>query len=156
MCEIASVSDNARISPARRRPVNRWLDPRRCGLRVLLVAISPAVANLRGLPEHGMVPAHAVKRPLSVPEGLPTTLTVCLSGEIHVAIVAAVPTRQQGKRRKDRAARIYERLKGARGLDDAELWQHALFFAMPPQQRCRFSLQTARSALSLRRSARKA
>jgi hypothetical protein len=52
----------------------------------------------------------------------------------------------------DRAERIYRRLKGARGLDDAELWQHALFFAMTPQERCHFSLKTARSALSLRRS----
>ena len=50
----------------------------------------------------------------------------------------------------------WRRLKGARGVDDDELWQHALFFAMSPQQRCRFSLQTARSALSLRRSAKQA
>jgi hypothetical protein len=40
-------------------------------------------------------------------------------------------------------------------MDDAELWQHALFFAMTPQERCHFSLKTARSALSLRRSAKK-
>jgi hypothetical protein len=62
----------------------------------------------------------------------------------------------KGKRKNDLATRIYHRLKGARGLDDDELWQHALFFAMSPQQRCRFSLKTARSALSLRRPARKA
>ena len=59
------------------------------------------------------------------------------------------------KRRPDRAARIYRQLAGLRGLDDAERWQHALFFAMSPQQRCHFSLKTARSALSLRRSAKK-
>ena len=52
----------------------------------------------------------------------------------------------------DRAARIYRKLRGARGVDDAELWQHALYFAMSPQERCRLSLKTARSALSLRRS----
>jgi hypothetical protein len=40
-------------------------------------------------------------------------------------------------------------------MDDAERWQHALFFAMSPQERCHFSLKTARSALSLRRSAKK-
>jgi hypothetical protein len=57
--------------------------------------------------------------------------------------------------KNDLAARIYERLAGARGLDDAERWQHALFFAMSPQERCHLSLKTARSALSLRRSARK-
>ena len=57
--------------------------------------------------------------------------------------------------RDDLAARIYRRLAGARGLDDAERWQHALFFAMSPQERCHFSLKTARSALSLRRSGKK-
>jgi hypothetical protein len=36
-----------------------------------------------------------------------------------------------------------------RGLDDDERWQHALFIAMSPQERWRFSLKTARSALSL-------
>ena len=49
----------------------------------------------------------------------------------------------------DLAARIYRKLRGARGLDDAELWQHAMFFAMTPQERCHLSLKTARSALSL-------
>ena len=73
-----------------------------------------------------------------------------------MSILFAVPVKQKGKRPNDLAARIYRRLKGARGLDDDELWQHALFFAMSPQQRCRFSLKTARSALSLRRSAKKA
>jgi hypothetical protein len=53
---------------------------------------------------------------------------------------------------KDLAARIYRKLRGARGLDEAELWQHALFFAMTPEERCRHSLKRARSALSLRRS----
>src|SRR5437867_466754 len=59
------------------------------------------------------------------------------------------------KGRDDLAARIYRQLAGARGLDDAERWQHALFFAMSPQERCHFSLKTARSALSLRRCAKK-
>jgi hypothetical protein len=52
----------------------------------------------------------------------------------------------------DRATRIYRRLKRFRGMDDHERWQHALFFAMSPEERCRLSLQTARSALSLKRS----
>jgi len=34
-------------------------------------------------------------------------------------------------------------------LDDAERWQHALFFALSPQERCHLSLKTARSALSV-------
>ncbi|MBM3833500.1 MAG: hypothetical protein FJ403_09555 [Verrucomicrobia bacterium] len=59
------------------------------------------------------------------------------------------------KRGHDQAARIYRQLAGVRGLDDHERWQHALFFAMSPQERCHFSLKTARSALSLRRSAKK-
>src|SRR6058998_818815 len=59
------------------------------------------------------------------------------------------------KRRHDVAARIYPQLEGARGMDDAERWQHALFFAMSPQETCHFSLRTARSALSLRRSGKK-
>ena len=62
---------------------------------------------------------------------------------------------RETKRGHDLAARIYRQLAGARGLDDDERWQHALFFAMTPQQRCHFSLKTARSALSLRRSAKK-
>ena len=65
------------------------------------------------------------------------------------------PMASNTKRRNDLAARIYRKLAGARGLDEAELWQHALFFAMSPQERCHFSLKTARSALSLRRSAKK-
>jgi len=56
----------------------------------------------------------------------------------------------------DRTARIYWKLKGARGVDDLELWQHAMFFALTPQQRCDLSLKTARSALSSRRFAQKA
>jgi hypothetical protein len=69
----------------------------------------------------------------------------------------AVPTKAKKNRPlNDRAALIYRRLRGARGCDDDELWQHALFFAMSPEQRCRFSLKTARSALSLKRSDRKA
>ena len=47
---------------------------------------------------------------------------------------------------------IYLRLRGVRGVTDDELWQHALFFAKTPDERCRISLQTARLALSLKRS----
>jgi hypothetical protein len=36
-----------------------------------------------------------------------------------------------------------------------ELLQHALFFAKSPEERCRLSLQAARSALSLRRSGKR-
>jgi hypothetical protein len=60
------------------------------------------------------------------------------------------------KQGRDRAARIYRQLAGARGLDEDERWQHALFFAMSPQERCHFTVKTARSALSLQRSAKKA
>jgi len=56
---------------------------------------------------------------------------------------------QKNKGDCDRAARIYRQLAGERGMDDAERWQHALFFAMSPQERCHFSLKTARSALFL-------
>jgi len=59
------------------------------------------------------------------------------------------------KRRTDLAMRIYGKLRTARSLDETERWQHALFFAMSPQERCHFSLKTARSALSLRRSGKK-
>jgi hypothetical protein len=59
---------------------------------------------------------------------------------------------RKNKKSNDLAARIYRKLAGARGLDDDERWQHALFFAMTPQERCHFSLKTARSALSLKRS----
>ena len=55
------------------------------------------------------------------------------------------------KRRTDLAMRIYGKLRTARGLDETERWQHALFFAMSPQERCHFSLKTARSALSSER-----
>src|SRR5262245_46777657 len=51
-----------------------------------------------------------------------------------------------------RVRRIYRKLRGARGIDEDELWQHALYFAKTPEERCRISLQTAHSALSLRRS----
>jgi hypothetical protein len=54
-----------------------------------------------------------------------------------------------------RVRRIYLRLRGARGVDDDELWQHALFFSKPPEERCRLSLQAARSALSLKRSVKR-
>jgi hypothetical protein len=92
----------------------------------------------------------------SVSVQLGAFLAVCLSQDLFGGNLSSVPAKQKGKSQNDLAARIYRRLKGARGLDDDELWQHALFFAMSPQQRCHFSLQTARSALSLRRSARKA
>ena len=59
------------------------------------------------------------------------------------------------KRGHDLAARIYRQLTGEPDMDDAERWQHALFFAMSPQERCHFSLKTARSALSLKRFAKK-
>jgi hypothetical protein len=36
------------------------------------------------------------------------------------------------KGRGDSAARIYPKLLAARGMDEAERWQHALFFAMSP------------------------
>jgi hypothetical protein len=62
---------------------------------------------------------------------------------------------QKNKRRHDRAERIYRQLGSEGGMDDAERWQHALFFAMSPRERCHFSLKTARSALSLRRSGKK-
>lgn len=55
----------------------------------------------------------------------------------------------------DRAARIYRKLKGARDVDDNELWQHAIYFSLTPDQRCELSLKTARSALSLRRSVKR-
>jgi hypothetical protein len=55
----------------------------------------------------------------------------------------------------DLATRIFRKLKGARGVNPDELWQHALFFALPPQERCHASLKAARSALSLRHSTRK-
>jgi hypothetical protein len=60
-----------------------------------------------------------------------------------------VPIKSNTKRESDPAARIYRLLQGAHGLDEHERWQHALFFAMTPQERCHFSLKTARSALSL-------
>jgi len=48
-----------------------------------------------------------------------------------------------------RVDRILLRLRGARGLDEDELLQHALFFSKSSEERCRLSLQAARSALSL-------
>jgi hypothetical protein len=62
-----------------------------------------------------------------------------------------VPKKGKNEQRPDLATRIYRRLQGARNVGEDELWQHALFFAMTPEERCRFSLKTARSALSLRR-----
>ena len=59
---------------------------------------------------------------------------------------------RKSKKPHDRAARIFEQLADVERMDDNERWQHALFFAMSPQERCHFSLKTARSALSLRRS----
>ncbi len=54
-----------------------------------------------------------------------------------------------------RTRRIYLRLRGARGVDEQELWQHALFFSKSPQERCRLSLHSARSVLSLQRYAKR-
>src|SRR5688572_30996556 len=51
--------------------------------------------------------------------------------------------------------RIYLRLRGTRGITEDELWQHALYFAKTPDERCRISLQTARLALSSKRSRKK-
>lgn len=48
------------------------------------------------------------------------------------------------RRHLDRVTRIYLKLRGARGLDEHELWQHAIYFSKTPQERCRISLQTAR------------
>ena len=54
-----------------------------------------------------------------------------------------------------RVRRIFLELRGARGVDEDELWQHALYFAKTREERCRLSLQTARSVLSLRPSAKR-
>jgi hypothetical protein len=54
-----------------------------------------------------------------------------------------------------RVRRILLRLRGARGLDENELLQHAVFFSKSPEERCRLSLQAARSALSLQRSVKR-
>jgi hypothetical protein len=62
----------------------------------------------------------------------------------------------ENRRGNDRAARIYRLLKGARDLDDDERWQHALFFAMSPEERCQFSIKAARLMLSLKRPKEKA
>jgi hypothetical protein len=51
-----------------------------------------------------------------------------------------------------RVRRIFQQLRGARGVSEEELWQHALYFAKTPDERCRLSLQSARLALSLKRS----
>lgn len=57
--------------------------------------------------------------------------------------------------KRDKAYQIYQKLKGARGVNEHELWQHALFFAKTPEERCQISLQSARWALSLKRSIKK-
>src|SRR2546423_10266475 len=54
-----------------------------------------------------------------------------------------------------RVRRIFRQLRGAPGVSEEELWQHALFFSKSPEERCRISLQTARSALSLKRFGKK-
>jgi hypothetical protein len=41
---------------------------------------------------------------------------------------------QKSKGCGDSAARICRKLMGGRDMDDAERWQHALFFAMSPQE----------------------
>lgn len=55
-------------------------------------------------------------------------------------------------KRNNRAEKIYRRLKGIPGLDDHELWQHAMLLAMTPEARCEFSVRMARLALSLKHS----
>ncbi len=50
-----------------------------------------------------------------------------------------------------RVRRIFQRLRGARGFDESELLKHAVFFSKSPDERCRLSLQAARSVLSSRR-----
>jgi hypothetical protein len=54
-----------------------------------------------------------------------------------------------------RVQRIFRQLRGTRGVSEEELWQHALYFAKTPEERCRISLQSARLALSLKRSRKK-
>ena len=75
-----------------------------------------------------------------------------LASEVYSGHASCVQKITGAKSKNDRAARIYRRLKGMRGVDESELWQHALFFAMTPQERCRFSLKTARSVLAMRHS----
>ena len=64
-------------------------------------------------------------------------------------------SQRQQSRPGAQVERIFRRLRGARGVDEHDLWQHALYFAKTPEERCRISLQTARLALSLRRFVRK-
>jgi hypothetical protein len=59
------------------------------------------------------------------------------------------------KAKLTRVEAIYRKLKTARGVSEDELWQHALFFAKKPEERCRISLRSARLAVFSRRSARK-
>lgn len=71
-----------------------------------------------------------------------------------------MPTALKGRRarpsaRQQRAARIYEQIKYLRGMDTHRKWQHAIFLALTPAQRCQLSLQTARSVLSWRNSSAK-
>jgi hypothetical protein len=56
--------------------------------------------------------------------------------------------------RHRRAIQIYRRIKGLRGMDEHAKWQHALFLALSPAQRCQLALQTARSVLFARNSIR--
>jgi hypothetical protein len=55
----------------------------------------------------------------------------------------------------DRATRIYRRLLRFRGMDDNERWQHALFFAMSPEQRCQLSIRLAKAAKASQRTSRR-
>jgi hypothetical protein len=55
-----------------------------------------------------------------------------------------------------RVRRIFQRLRGARGFDETELLKRAVFLSKSPDERCRLSLQAARSVLSSRRSAKRA
>jgi hypothetical protein len=71
------------------------------------------------------------------------------------ARVLLMKRRETNQTSLTRVRRILDQLRGVRGLDEDELLQHALFFSKSPDERCRLSLQAARSALSLRRSAKR-
>lgn len=71
------------------------------------------------------------------------------------ARVLLMKRRETNQTSLTRVRRILNQLRGVGGLDEDELFQHALFFSKSPDERCRLSLQAARSALSLRRSAKR-
>ena len=59
---------------------------------------------------------------------------------------------QKNAQRNDWTGKIYRQLKGTPGLEDHELWQHAMLLSMTPEERCNYSVRMARLALSLKRS----